>query len=441
MDVCKDIRIVNNLHMSDSPRFITYREYKRMNPNDLVNKLLRNHDFFLAFEISKYLKLNLKKVYQKFAIEQMKAMSDGADRKEEISMYERLQKKLQNVPNISYIKLAKKAFKYGKQEMGIKFLENEKSILTKIPQYIELKKWTEALDLAYQTYDTNVLITVIDKIMKNQSVEEFCQIVGKDQKINSAVIDYLKKNYPSELDTYLRFKENYEELFFQSIEKFFRSATLDDRKKSLREAKAYLEKISQNKNTTFDLKFYKSYVKDIENSIHVKYDFLKDDIIPQTDTSPFDNSIYDVFKIAIKKEKFGKVENKNKMFEISKKKINILRIRAYAEMKHFDAIDALYNNGDFKKLDLSFLNFAEVYIDYGQKDKAAEALKRITEPEYFGYKIELLKYIEKYADALEAIISDKSCEMKGPLVNEILAKHGDLKNKVNELCAKYKVQL
>ncbi|MCQ2818452.1 MAG: hypothetical protein MJ252_14385 [archaeon] len=441
VDVCKDIRIVNNLHMSDRPRFITFGEYKKMSSDDLINKLLRNQDFYLAFEISKYLKKNPKKVYQKLAIAQMKSMSDSVTSNEEADMFDRIQKKLEGVPNISYIQLAKKAFKYGRTEMGIKFLDKEKSILTKIPQYIELKNWTKALELAYQTYDTNVLVTVIDKIMKNQSVEEFCKIVGKDPHANSAVIDYLKKNYPGELDTYLKSKGNFEELFFEAIEKYFKGSSLDEKKSALREAKDYLEKIAATKGTNFDVKFYRSYLKDIENAIYTKTDFLKEDIIRQTDTSPFDTSIYDTFKNAIKKEKFGRVEQKLKAFDISKKKLNIMRIRAYAEMNQFNAIDAMYNNGDFKKYDLSLINFAEVYVDYGLKDKAAEVLKKLTDPDYFDHKVELLKYIEKYADALEAIISDRNCDNKADLVNEILSKHPDLQNKVNELCAKYKVNL
>jgi len=51
---------------------------------------------------------------------------------EEKEYYEEIQKKLKETTGVSYIKLAKKAFKYQKEQIGIKFLENEKSILTKV---------------------------------------------------------------------------------------------------------------------------------------------------------------------------------------------------------------------------------------------------------------------------------------------------------------------
>ena len=56
----------------------------------------------------------------------------------------------------------------------------------------------------------------------------------------------------------------------------------------------------------------------------------------------------------------------------------------------------------------------------------------ITDEDYFDYKVEMLKYIEKYSDALEVIISDKDCENKAMLVNDILNRSPDLRKKVDD---------
>ena len=63
LEICKDIRCVNNLRNSKSARLITYNEYKSLEPKDLVNKLMRNLNFEMAFEICNYLDYNYKKVY------------------------------------------------------------------------------------------------------------------------------------------------------------------------------------------------------------------------------------------------------------------------------------------------------------------------------------------------------------------------------------------
>ena len=52
----------------------------------------------------------------------------------------------------------------------------------------------------------------------------------------------------------------------------------------------------------------------------------------------------------------------------------------------------------------------------------------ITEPDFFEYRIDMLKFINKYEDALFCIIiSDKKCERKRDLVNDILNKLVELK--------------
>ncbi len=182
VSVSRDLRILNNLRTYDNPRLITYTQYQNMEPKSLINALIKTQNFYLAHEISFFLNLKVRKVYQKWAIAKIKNLPNGLSQTEEIDYYNDIQKKLSEMTGISYIKLAKKAFKYRKEEIGIKFLENEKSILTKIPQYIELKRWDKALELSFETYDTNVIYSVVDKIMTEESVDTFKSIVSKYKK-------------------------------------------------------------------------------------------------------------------------------------------------------------------------------------------------------------------------------------------------------------------
>jgi hypothetical protein len=182
VSVCRDLRILNNLRSYDPPRLITYSQYANMEPKQLVNALIKTQNFYLANEISVFLNLKVRKIYQKWAVAKIKNLPNGLSHSEEIDYYNEIQKKLSEITGISYIKLAKKAFKYRKEEIGINFLENEKSILTKIPQYIELKRWDKALELSFETYDSNVIYTVVDKIMSEESVDTFKSIVSKYKK-------------------------------------------------------------------------------------------------------------------------------------------------------------------------------------------------------------------------------------------------------------------
>lgn len=390
--LCKDLRILNNLRTFESPRLITYEQYKKLETKDLIQFLIKTQNFFLANEISLFMHLKVRKVYQKWAIAQIKNLPSSLSSNEELGFYNMIQNKLSEVQGISYIKLAKKAFKFGKGEIGIKFLENEKSILTKIPQYVELRKWDDALELAFETYDSNVIYTIIDKIMTTESIETFKAIVVKHKKADAVVLDYLNKNHQGLVKDYLELKRNYEDLFFHMIEQFFAASSLDQRRRCIKEAKNYLKTIETVKDYSFDVKFYRNYLTDMEQSLFFKRDMLNENIIRQTDISSFDNSIHDVYKMMIKEEKFNMVEQKNKYFEMSPRKMAILRIRTYSEMNRFDAISLMGQN--IRSSNLHHLNFAELYLDSRIYPKAVEHLKKITEEDYFDFKLVMLKYME-----------------------------------------------
>lgn len=78
-------------------------------------------------------------------------------------------------------------------------------------------------------------------------------------------------------------------------------------------------------------------------------------------------------------------------------------------------------------------------MDHKLTDLAIENIKRINHEELFDYKLSMLKYMEKYEDALEVIISNRNIDKKREYVEDILGKDPELKYKVDELCVKYKV--
>lgn len=54
--------------------------------------------------------------------------------------------------------------------------------MVKVPQYLELKNWDKALDLAIESNDRTVIKVVIDKIFKVEEKENFIQIIGNKPK-------------------------------------------------------------------------------------------------------------------------------------------------------------------------------------------------------------------------------------------------------------------
>ena len=442
VEICKDIRIINNLNNHTSKcRLITFKEYKKINQKDLIKKLLKQQNYSLASEISNYLDFNNKRVYQSYAISNIKRLPQNCTVAQQEKLYNDLISKFQGVQNISYIKIAKKAFKYEKYEIGLKFLDNEKSILIKIPQYIKLKKWDKALELALETFDNNILNAVLDKILKNESVTFFISIVSKYSKAKSAVIEFLSKKAPDQLEYYLKELKNNEAMIFYYLEYFFNSNSIEDKKKYVKLAK----ECEKSLDSTFDHKFYKNYLDNLEKSISFKNECISQNSESQQENKlNFDDSIYDCYKLGIINGKENMIESQNKKnFELSDKKLTLLKFRTYAEKGKFDEFENLITKFTLKKLGLSPLNIAEIYLEFNKYDKAVEYIKQIIDNDYFYYKVDMLQYMEKYEDALEVIISDKNrdAEKIKQLVDEIVIKRPDLKKKVEDLCLQYKVNL
>ena len=445
VETCKDIRIINNLrNHSTKCRLITYDEYKAMTPKDLIKKLLLQQNYSLAAEISNYLDYNDKRVYQSYAISNIKRLPSNCTISQQNKLYNELINKFQGVQNISYIKIAKKAFKYEKYEIGLKFLDNEKSILIKIPQYIKLKKWDKALELALETYDNNILNAVLDKILRNESVSVFISIVSKYSKAKSAIIDFLTKKAPDQLEYYLRELKSNEILLFYYLELFFNSKTIEDKKKYVKMAKDI-----EKDETGVEHKFYRNYLECLEKSINFKNECIKNNANTEEekndiDVDKYDDSIYDCYKLGIMNGKETMIESQNsKNFLLGNKKLTLIKFRTYAEQGKFEEIENIINKFTMKKLGVTAINMAEIYMEFNKYDKAVEYIKQINDVDYFDYKIDMMLFMEKYEDALEVIISDKYKEPEKvkKLIDNIEKKRPDLKKKVEDLCLQYKVNL
>ena len=89
-------------------RLIIFDEYKAMTHKDLIRKLLLQQNYSLAAEISNYLDYNDKRVYQIYAISNIKWLQTNCTISKQNKLYNELINKFQGVQNISYIKIAKK---------------------------------------------------------------------------------------------------------------------------------------------------------------------------------------------------------------------------------------------------------------------------------------------------------------------------------------------
>lgn len=434
VEKCRAMRVINSLrNLKESPRFLTYKEYMDMDPespNEFIKKILRHHNYRFAFELCNYLGYETDKIYQKFCISNIKRLSDefNVDK-----LFETLNSKLLECQNVSYITLAKKCIKHGKNLLAEKFLEQEKSIVVKVPQYLQLRNWKKALELAIESNDRTVIKVVIDKIFKVEKEKEFIKTVGGNPKVHKAVIEYLRlHDCDNVLRKYLGSKGDYEELLYMTLENFFKAKKIEDRTGYISEAKKYLKDLKGNPNFSF----YENYLKDLESSLKFKKDCIEPKkFIETNDISPFDKSIFECYKLGISKDYKWIEETNKKSFNIGQKKLTYIRFKEMAERKKFTEIDEIIENTKYKNLDITPLEVAKIFFNTKKYDQAVNYIKKVTDQNDFEEKINLLKKMQKHKEALEIVMADKKAD-KQFFIEGILRERPDLRSFLDSLQTK-----
>ena len=410
-----DLRIINALrNYEKQSRFLTLEEYKCLvsdSSDGILKKTMRQLNFKLAFEIAKFIGLPERDVYLKYAIKKIQKI-EIEDSKEADEVYSELIPMLKKLENISYIDIAKKCFKYKKFKLGKKFLENEKSSLVKIPQYLELKDWNKAIKLAIESNDINAITVVLDNVykveqetakIKDDAVnDQFVFYLAQYPNIKIQVINYLKKNNKLKtLQAYLIEIKDTEELFYFTVENFFQSKTKNEREEILKQLKSYKFEKSDNK------KFFENYISDLESSLKFKKECLEKGIYTKNDTTNFDNSIFDCFEKAIPTEFDWVLKQNHNYFKLSNRKITILRFKQLFKNKKIDEIENIINKEGIKKLDISYVKIAKMFFDNGNREKALEYAQKENNELLVEEKVDILIKLEKYIEAAEAALKIK----------------------------------
>jgi len=424
-----NLRIINALrNCEERPRFLTLEEYENINSDPIdtiLKKTMRQLNFKLAFEIAKFLGLPEKDVYLKFAIKKIKKI-DIEDTEEVNKVYDDLMPLLNKLENISFIDIAKKCFEYNKFQLGEKFMNNEKSSIVKIPQYLDLRDWNRSIELAIESNDIHAIMVVLDSIYQVESAKleskekknkVFVKTLAKFPTIKKPVINYLKKNGKmDDLFEYLTMLNDPDELFYLLLEKFFKSESKSEREE-------IIQQIKSNKPEQLDKKFFENYISDLESSLKFKIGCIEKGVIGKNDTSNADISIFDCFQKAIPNELEWVEKENNKNFKLSKRKLTILRFKELFKKGKISEIEGIIEQG-IKKLDISYIKIAMMFLENGKKEKAIEYALKENNENLYEDKTNFLIKMEKYEDAAEVAIKIKDNDKFDELFNIIASKVG-----------------
>jgi len=186
-NLLKILRILNTMRKPEYGRLLTFEEFEQLGNKKILGILRKYHQYFLAVDYYKVLeKEDIGFLYEEWAIYFMKKESKIKVplAKSESDICEEIMRKISKIPNISYKKLALCASEIGYHKIASKLSENTDPIQGKIPILIKSQNYKEALEIALQNCEFDIIHLIISTMVKDAiSVNDIIRIFSRVQNL------------------------------------------------------------------------------------------------------------------------------------------------------------------------------------------------------------------------------------------------------------------
>jgi hypothetical protein len=174
VDACQELRIVNAMRTPDIGMPISHLQYLVLTSNVVIDRLINRHHHYLAWKVSKYLKLRPNRVLIHWASALVRR---GRGDEQELSTA--IVQKLREIPGISYAEIASAAFKSGRPQLATRLLDHEPRAADQIPLLICMKQEEIALQKAIESGDTDLIYLVLLHSLRTLKDDFFHVLQGK----------------------------------------------------------------------------------------------------------------------------------------------------------------------------------------------------------------------------------------------------------------------
>lgn len=399
------IRILNHLRSSQIGISITLEQFENIFPLLFVEKLSRRNLFNIASEVCSLLKMSNLSVKYHWSLNAIQSME--SDRK----ILKKIKKNLYG-DKINFSLLSVWANQLERSSLSNRLLKLEDSALLQIEVLLELEKYEEALLIAVNNWNSELVFFVFTKLLQVKSTLQVIGIISNfefarkvielwalnhDRKFLKSLYDYNSLIIDLGISTIKSFKK----IKFE-LETDDSNSVLDESIKNLNISQEILKSTKDN-NSIIGL---------IDNQIELsKIHLQMNETIPGKDFTDLSlaDTIFEAYYFGTKKSiEFAEILI-NKL-EVDEKKSCWIKVRALAKSNRWEELnDFCLEYINKKKIPpIGFVPFAEECIREGNNEEAKKYISKIQDN--FS-KVSLYSYIEAYDDAIDIAYSAKSIEM------------------------------
>lgn len=173
VDMCETLRVLNAVRYYEIGMPLSYEQYQRLTPENLVKRLVNRHEYLLALRIASYIRLPTDGIYVHWARAKVRAGSEDDD-----TTCRLVVEKLSGRPGVSFEEIAQAAYDEGRGRLATELLNHEPRAGRQVPLLLSMEEDDLALDKAIESGDSDLILSVLLNLKKKLPLAAFFRAIN-----------------------------------------------------------------------------------------------------------------------------------------------------------------------------------------------------------------------------------------------------------------------
>lgn len=380
VDMCQTLRVLHHLRDYHIAMPLTYKQYKFLTTEVIIDRLIARDKFWLAYEICGYLKLTGTKstcrVLENWA-SKLVAL-DGSDDRIARKVIEMIES--ENVAGVSYAKIARSAVMEGKPDLAIRLLDCEPKFSEQVPLLLTMGEDNLALDKAVASGDTALTqFVLLDMFQKKAGKGDFLSNIASRPVARDLFLQYCRENEPELLRDFYYSHDILNETANLTVLDAYKETSLEGKVSMLKKA---ARSYSSARDCAFQARATEEQAKLLQAQKGLQ-ESLKEDFVGL----PLGDTLYQV----ILQGDQDKANRLRKDFKVPDKRFWWIKVKALAAASNWSELDRF---GKSKKSPIGYEPFVEECLFKNNRFEAKKYIDKCPEDVRVPYYCKIAAFQE-----------------------------------------------
>ncbi|CAI4219096.1 unnamed protein product [Parascedosporium putredinis] len=168
VDMCETLRVLNAVRYFEIGMPLSYEQYQRLTPENLIKRLINRHEYLLALRVAGHLRLPTDRIYVHWASTKVRVGSEDDD-----TICRLVVEKLAGRAGVSFEEIAQAAYDEGRGRLATELLNHEPRAGRQVPLLLSMEEDELALDKAIESGDSDLILNVLLQLKKKLPLASF----------------------------------------------------------------------------------------------------------------------------------------------------------------------------------------------------------------------------------------------------------------------------